>query len=135
MGMPILHRSQPPPWLGVINWDIPPLTAVIARTHQVFTGRVSLFHLNWRVLTMDQWILHTVIEGSHIPLTSKSNQEATPYNPHFSPENQTLLQEEIHTLLEKQAIQLFPAHANKGLLLQHIYGTKKRWWSETSYQP
>jgi len=22
---------------------------------------------------------------------------------------------------------------NKGLLLQHIYGTKKRWWSETSY--
>jgi len=32
-----------------------------------------------------------------------------PYNPHFSSENQNLLQEEIHTLMEKQAVQKVPA--------------------------
>ena len=58
---------------------------------------------------MDQWILQTVIEGYHIPHTSEPSQETMPYNHHFSSGNQTLLQEEIHTLLEKQAIQLVPA--------------------------
>jgi len=40
--------------------------------------------------------------------SSEPDQETMPYNPHFSSENQTLLQEEIHTLLEKQAIQKVP---------------------------
>jgi len=57
-----------------------------------------LFHSNWRVLTKDQWILQTVTEPY---------QETTPYNLYFSLE--ALLQEEIHTLLEKQAIQKVPA--------------------------
>ena len=85
------------------------MAAVIARSHQTFAGRVSLFHSNWRALTKDQWVLQTVTEGYYIPLLSEPNQETMPYNPHFSSENQTLLQEEIHTLLEKQAIQKVPA--------------------------
>ena len=73
MGMPILHlgyKSQPPPWLDLIQQGISTTTAVIARSHQVFAGRVSLFHSNWRVLTKDQWVLQTVTQGYHIHCTS-----------------------------------------------------------------
>ena len=52
------------------------------------------------MLTKDHWALQ--INGYHTPLLSAPKQDA---NPHLSSENQTLLQEEIHTLLEKHAIQ------------------------------
>ena len=111
MGMPILYTNckwQSPPWLGLLKQGISPMAAVIARSHKLFAGRLSLFIPNWRVLTKDQWVLQTVTEGYHIPLLSAPKQEVIPHSPHFSSENQTLLQEEIQTLLEKQAIEIVP---------------------------
>jgi len=98
LGTPILHVSckmQLPPWQDLISRGISPMAATVVRSH------LQAESANWRILTKNQWVLQTVTEGYHTPLTK---QETMPYNHHFSSENQNLLQEEIHALLEKQAV-------------------------------
>jgi len=131
MGMLILHlgyKSQPPPWLGLIQQG----------NSQVFAGRVSLFHSNWRVLTKDQWVLQTV--G---PSDSDTGLSHTPYllsqNPFRRPCHTTLTSyQRIRPAAGGDSYLAGEAGVpaqTKGFLLQHIYSTKKRWWPGTSYQP
>ena len=73
------------------------MAATIANLLKCFAGRISLFHLNWRVLSKDKCVLQTVTEGSHIPLLSTLWQEAA--QPSVG---------EVHGLLEKPVIQSVP---------------------------
>jgi len=63
---------------------------------------LSHFHTNWKVITTDKWVLDTV-KGFQIPFTSQPDQKDWP-NPPMSSAEQSLLMQEVNTLLEKGAI-------------------------------
>ena len=81
-----------------------PLAETICQTTQTFAGRISLFRSNWKALTQEPWLIQTVLEGYHIPLLSAPLQQSPPCNPHMSAEDAAMLEEEIQSLLQKQAI-------------------------------
>jgi len=85
------------------------MAETICQSSQMFAGRISLFRSNWEALTQEPWVIQTVVEGYHIPLTSVPHQQSPPGNPHMSTEDSTILEEEIISLLQKQAICQIPA--------------------------
>jgi len=87
------------------------MAETICHSSQTFAGRISLFKLNWKALTQESWVIQTVTEGYHIPLTSVPNQYHHPSNPHLSSEDIAVLEEETQSLLQKQAISQIPAPA------------------------
>lgn len=60
------------------------------------------------IATQDQWILDAV-QGFKIPFTSMPRQAYPPRGKPFSPEEATLLDEEILAMLHKQAIEECPS--------------------------
>ena len=83
---------------------------------------------------MDQWILQTVIEGYHISLNSRAQPRDHAIQPSFligksdpaAGGDSYIVGETSNTA---------NSSPNKGLLLQYIYGTKKRWRLDTNYHP
>ena len=69
-----------------------------------------------------QWVLQTVTQGYHIPLTSEHIRGTMPYNPHW-----------IRPCCRRTFIPCWRSRQyrspspNKGLLLPYIRDTKKRW--------
>ena len=59
--------------------------------------RLSNFHMNWKVITSDKWVLDTV-EGFWIPFTNPPVQEHWPSPPMFSTEQSSLLRRGEHSL-------------------------------------
>ena len=109
-GIPILHLTltlSHPSWIQLLRMGIAPIAAEVCHS-QAFAGRVSLFQSNWKALTHDHWVLQTVTEGYHIPLSSHPVQLKPPHNPHLSPKDQSALEDEVKALLQKQAIQHLP---------------------------
>ena len=107
LGIPILHLTltqSHPPWIQLLRISIAPIATEVC-LNQAFAGRISLFQLNWKVLTHDHWVLQTVSEGYHIPLSSHPVQLTPPHNPHLSSKDQSALEDEVKALLQKQAIQ------------------------------
>ena len=126
MGIPIVHLK----WTG----DTPQVTeftvrkimplAMAPNLLQSFTGRISLFLLNWKALTSDPWVIQTVEKGYIIPLTTTPVQQSLPHPPHLSTTEISLLEEEIQMLLEKQAVQKVPA-STKGFYSNMFMVPKK----------
>ena len=56
--------------------------------------RLTHFHTNWNVITIDQWVLDTV-NGFQIPFTSQPDQRNWPNPPTSSKEQSPLIQEEV----------------------------------------
>ena len=111
LGLPILRLSltlKDPPWTRLIKMGITPIAAELCTT-QTFAGRISLFQSNWKALSSDSWVLQIVTKGYHIPLISDPVQQFPPHNP--PPGDVTVLEEEIKSLLQKQAIQQVPTSA------------------------
>ena len=65
---------------------------------------ISLFILNWKVLTNDPWVIQTVEKGFIIPLTATPVQQSMPHSSHLSTREVTLLKDEIQLLLQKHAV-------------------------------
>ena len=111
--LPILHLSLSPkdqPWTRLIQSGITPIAAELCTT-QTFAGRISLFQVNWKALSSDSWVLHTVTSGYHIPLIADPVQKFPPHSPHLPSGDVIVLEEEIHSSLQKQAIQQIPSSA------------------------
>jgi len=87
------------------------MAETICQMSQTFAGRISLFRSNWKALTQEPWVTQTVLEGYHIPLSSTPFQCSPPCTPHLSTEDAVILEEEIQSLLQKQAICQIPAPA------------------------
>ena len=77
-------------------------------SNQAFAGRISMFQSNWKALTNYSWVLETVVKGYHIPLISNPVQQTLPHCPRLPHEDQIALEDEIKSLLQKQAIQHLP---------------------------
>ena len=108
LGLPIVHLSlviQDPPWA---HRGLLPMAETICHSSQTFAGRISVFLQNWETITQDTWVIQTVTEGYHIPLTSAPNQYSSPPIPHLSSEDTAVLEEEIKSLLQKQAVCQIP---------------------------
>ena len=84
------------------------MAETICQSSQTFAGRISLFKSNWKALTKEPWVIQTVLQGYHIPLTSVPHQHSPPCNPHLSSKEAAVLEEEIQSLLQKQAICQIP---------------------------
>ena len=113
LGLPILHLSlslKDPPWTRLIQSGIAPIAAELCTT-QTFAGRISLFQANWKALSSDSWVLQTVTRGYHIPLIANPAQKFPPHSPHLTSGDVIVLEEEIHSLLQKQVIQQIPSSA------------------------
>ena len=111
LGLPIVHLSlviQDPPWAHLTQRGLLPMAETICHSSQTFAGRLSLFSQNWETITQDTWVIQTVTEGYHIPLTSAPNQYSFPPTPHLSSEDTAVLEEEIKSLLQKQAVCQIP---------------------------
>ena len=67
-------------------------------------GRLQYFTANWERLTQDQWVLDAV-QGYAIPFTRQPHQPLPPRALGHSSEEEDLLQTEISSMLEKQAIE------------------------------
>ena len=107
LGLPIVHLSlalENPSWIQLSQRGILPLAETVCQTTQTFAGRISLFRSNWKALTQEPWVIQTVLEGYHIPLLSAPLQQSPPCNPHMFTEDAATLEEEIQSLLQKQAI-------------------------------
>ena len=118
MSLPIIHLSIPqenPPWTLLLKMVIAPLAAELHH-RQSFAGRITLFQSNWKVLTSDPWVLETVIQGYHIPLTATPGQKSWPYTPHLPTRELVFLEEEIQILVQKQEVQEVPV-TTKGYYL------------------
>jgi len=85
------------------------MAETICHSSQSFAGRISLFSPNWEAITQDTWVIQTVMEGYHIPLTSVPDQYFSPPTPHLSSEDMAALEEEIQSLLRKQSICQIPS--------------------------
>ena len=113
LGLPILHLSltlKDPPWTQLIRMGITPIAAELC-ANQTFAGRISLFLANWKALSSDSWVLQTVTKGYRIPLTADPVQKFPPHSPYLPPGDVIILEEEIQSLLQKQAIQQVPTSA------------------------
>ena len=113
LGLPILHLSlslKDPPWTQLIQPGITPIAAELF-TIQTFAGRISLFQANWKALSSDSWVLQTVARGYHIPLIADPVQKFSPHSPHLPSGDVIVLEEDIHSLLQKQVIQQVPPSA------------------------
>ena len=111
LGFPIVHlppAGESPPQTQLIQRGILPMAETICQSSQTFAGRISLFKLNWKALTQETWVIQTVTEGYQIPLISTPNQHSPPFSPHLSPEDTAIMEEEIQSLLQKQAISQIP---------------------------
>jgi len=75
-------------------------------------GRLQFFQDNWKVVTKDQWVWE-MVRGFPIPLTGQPHQGVRP-TPHFSAEQQSLLQGEVQALLDKGAIVPVPQQEEGG---------------------
>ena len=100
LGLSILHLALAQtnsPWIQLMKMPI----AAEFCSNQAFAGRISLFPSNWRALTSDSWVLEIVTEGYHIPLISSPVQQTPPHSSHLPLEEQTALEDEIKSLLQK----------------------------------
>ena len=127
------HTPGEPSLDLAIENEYSPLAAELHH-RQSFAGRITLFQSNWKVLTSDPWVLETVIQGYHFPLTAIPGQKPWPYTPHLPTRELALLEEEIQTLVRKQAVQEVPI-TKKGIFLKHVHSAKEGWGSETCHQP
>ena len=66
-------------------------------------GRFDHFVENWRVLTVDQWVLNTV-RGFLIPFREEPKQDQVPHPYQYPADQLTQLREELALLISKGAI-------------------------------
>ena len=94
----------------------------VAQNHFIIAGRLNLFIQNWEIITKDQWVLNT-IQGYTIELACQ------PYQPaqlKFSQSVTKDLTQEVHKMVNKQAVSQIPREqANKGYLSQLFSVPKK----------
>ena len=78
------------------------------------TGRLALFLDNWQKVTHDRWVLE-IVQGYRLELLQEPVQSVCPRMLQTSPHEQSLLQEEILSMLQKGAItQLTPRDSTAG---------------------
>ena len=78
-----------------------------ALTNGLVAGRLAHFRENWLHVTSDKWVLDT-IQGYRIEFLNHPTQTHPPRMGVTSSQEQVLVLEEIHTMLEKGAIVELP---------------------------
>lgn len=86
-------------------------------------GRISHFLENWKLITKDPWIIQCV-EGIQLDFTSTPYQPSLPNQPFFNQENQLLVDKEIQSLLDKNAIT--PSVLTKDTFISNIFLVPKK---------
>jgi len=88
---------------SVNGLGIAPLATELARRSLPLAGRLQYFKSSWVKIKQDPWVLET-IQGYRVPFSQRPYQ---PYPPraltHYQAE-EALMQQEIHSMLEKDAI-------------------------------
>jgi hypothetical protein len=102
---------------------IAPLAKSLMERKVPLAGRIQYCLTNWACITQDQWILDAV-PGFKIPFTSTPRQAYLPRGKPFSPEEEALLDEEIRTMLNKQAVEECPPQGWGFLLLVFLIPKK-----------
>ena len=90
-------------------------------------GRLSLFHGEWAKITHDSWVLDVIREGYRLEFTERP-PVSVPYRPTPLPEDpalQTLLREEIGSLLAKEAIARLPKRPANAVTSSFFLAPKK----------
>ena len=109
MYLPVVKKFLPSTLVNYLQgMGIAPLAKSLAERKVPLAGRIQYCLTNWECITQDQWILDAV-QGFKIPFTSTPRQAYPPRGKPFSPEEETLLDEEIPTMLHKQAIEECPS--------------------------
>ena len=75
----------------------------IAHMQLPLAGRLSSFISNWEAITQDQWVLQSV-HGYRIEFLQKPRQNHRPPQITFAKKEEECMQEEIQSMLDKQAI-------------------------------
>ena len=88
----------------LIRAGITPIATELARKNLPLAGRLQHFVRNWEKISQDQSVLDAV-RGFAIPFISQPHQPCPPMPLHHSSEEEKLLQEEIRSMLAKQAIE------------------------------
>ena len=92
------------------------LACQISQSAFPVAGRIKHFHINWSLVTQDQWVLDT-IQGYGIEFTENPVQTVCPRVSIASAHKQSLVQEEIHSLLQKGTIvEISHAEATTGFV-------------------
>ena len=86
---------------------IDPIATGLAEQNLPLAGRLQYFKRNWEKITQDQWVLQA-IQGYKVPFTQWPYQPHPPRALHHSTEEEGLMQEEIQSMLDKQAIEKAP---------------------------
>ena len=71
------------------------------------TGRLKYFIPAWELITQDPWVLQ-VVQGYKIELVTVPVQQFQPHQPCLSSMQETVLNQEVEDLLEKQAVHPVP---------------------------
>ena len=83
---------------------LPLLNEFLARQANAFkAGRLAAFLHSWRQITSDMEILH-MVSGQYIEFCSKPVQSTRPNGVIFSDKERSIIDSEIHTLLEKGVV-------------------------------
>ena len=102
---PVVQKFLPSTLVQYLQgMGIAPLAKSLAERKVPLAGRIQHCLTNWECITQNQWILDAV-QGFKIPFTSTLRQASPPRGKPFSPEEEALLNEEILTMLHKQAIE------------------------------
>ena len=104
---PVVQKFLPSTLVQYLQgMGIAPLAKSLAERKVPLAGRIQHCLTNWECITQDQWILDAVqVEGFNIPFTSTPRQASPPRGKPFSPEEEALLDEEILTMVHKEAIE------------------------------
>ena len=87
-------------------------------------ARLKNFIENWKILTNDTEIL-SLVEGYTIPFHKISQQKNIPNSPKLSQGEKTLVQKEIHKMLNKGAIVETPNHL-EGEFISNLFLVEKK---------
>ena len=83
---------------------IEPIATELARKNLPLAGRIRHFLPNWVKLTQNPWVLEAV-QGFRVPFTQQPFQKQPPKPLRHSEAEENLLQEEIQSMITKNAIE------------------------------